>query len=80
MLMAKSYESYYRFDGNNKRPKLTTIEGCTLEIDTARGVIRVNKNGRVKVFIKRIPIALLSAATIELVAGASGSPFDDKII
>lgn len=78
--MAKTYESYFQFDGNNRRPKITTTEGCTLEVDTARGTIKVHKNGRVRVFIKRIPISLLSPPMIELSASSSGSLLDEKII
>ena len=53
-----------------KIPKITRIENCVMEIDSARGVIRVAHGGRIKLQVSRIPIGRLSLPSITVVAAA----------
>ncbi len=53
-----------------KIPKVTRLENCVMEIDTARGVISVSQGGRIKFQVSRIPIGRLSSPTITVVAAA----------
>jgi hypothetical protein len=49
-------------------PKIETIDNCTLEIDRAKGTIKVSVDGRIKVVVKRIAIGYLCQPMIELVS------------
>jgi len=51
-----------------KSPKITRLENCTMEIDSARGVIRVSHGGRIKFQVSRIPLKRLSWPMITVVA------------
>jgi hypothetical protein len=51
-----------------KLPKITRLENCTMEIDSARGVIRVFHGGRIKFQVSRIPLKRLSWPTITVIA------------
>lgn len=51
-----------------KFPKITRLENCTMEIDSARGVIRVPYGGRIKFQVSRIPLKGLSWPTITVAA------------
>ena len=53
-----------------KIPKVTRLENCVMEIDTARGVISVSQGGRIKFQVSRIPIGRLALPTITVVAAA----------
>ena len=54
----------------NKLPKITRFENCKMEIDSARGVIKVAHNGRIKVLVSRIPTRRFGSATITIIAAA----------
>jgi hypothetical protein len=70
---------YWYPDNRGRRPVVETIDNCTLEIDTGRGNIKVHKDGKILVWVKRIPISFLKGkATIELTS--SSSLLDDKEI
>jgi len=51
-----------------KFPKITRLENCTMEIDSARGLIRVSHGGRIKLQVSRIPLKRLSWPTITVIA------------
>lgn len=49
-------------------PRITRFENCVMEIDSARGVISVSHDGRIKLQVSRIPIRRLSLPSITVVA------------
>jgi hypothetical protein len=63
-------ETINQINGNPymKFPKITRLENCTMEIGSARGVIRVSNGGRIKLQVSRIPLKRLSWPMITVVA------------
>ena len=53
-----------------KIPKITRLENCVMEIDSARGVISIAHAGRIKFQVSRIPLGRLALPTITVVAAA----------
>ena len=57
-----------------KRPKITRFENCTMDIDTARGVITVVHDGRIKVLVTHIPISRFGSGTITIISATERIP------